>query len=354
MKLFLKKKRIALIFGGTGAEHSVSVRSAENLMKLLWGGDFIILPTYISKGGTWTLYPPSKSPLKIERGEAFGIKTYPIRLGCKSGLSLPGGVLKIDGAIPLLHGEGGEDGVVQGALECAGISYLGADVSASALAHNKAYTKTFAESLGIPTLPWIYTECKTEECDILELLRRAEEKLGYPMFIKPATRGSSLGCCAVYSRAEFAPAYRLAYAASGGRVLIEKMLQAPKELEVAYISVKGKEIFTKPGEITYNGGFYSYEKKYADTSGVTVNPTAVLPRGDAELIDGYSRLLLRALGVRHICRIDYFYHGGKIYFNEINTMPGLTDTSLYTSLISHSGISPEQTAVRLAESALGV
>ena len=351
MKCVLSRKRVAVIFGGVGKEHSISVKSAENFIGLIKKSDYIPIPIYISRCGKWTLYSPDKNPKMIEGGLAGGIKTYPVRLGKKRGFAFLGGVLTVCAAIPLLHGDGGEDGSVQGALECAGIPYVGADVGASAICNNKAYTKTFAEALGIPTLPWLYTECSAGESDICEIICRAEEKLGYPMFIKPPTLGSSFGCSAVYSRADFAPAYRAAYKLGGG-VLIERMLSSKKELEVAYIKTKCNEIFTNPGEISCDSGFYSYEEKYSNDSSAAVSPHSELDSSTLALLREYSSSLVAALGIRHLCRIDFFLSDGKIYFNEINTMPGLTDKSLYTTLINLSGLSPENMAKELVEAAI--
>ena len=352
MMLMSRKKRVAVIFGGTGAEHSVSVRSAEYFIRQIDKSKYTPLPIYISKSGKWTLYPLAESPKKIENGSAVGITTYPVRLGCKSGFKLPIGTLSVAAAIPILHGVGGEDGSVQGALECAKIPFVGCDCRASALCHNKAYTKTFAEALGIPTLPWIYTECSTEENDILELMLKAEEKIGYPMFIKPASQGSSIGCSPAICRADFAPAYRRAHKVCDGRVLIEKMLEAPKELEVACLKTKCNETFTNPGEISYDGGFYSYDEKYSEESTASVNSTSSLNPYDLELIRAYSKSLVSALGIRHMCRVDYFFSGGKIYFNEINTIPGLTEASLYPRLIAECGIDGKKMIGELIDAAI--
>ena len=354
MKLLTEKKRVAVIFGGIGPEHSVSVRSAEYFIKNTDKSKYRPIPIYIAKSGKWTLYPLCDSPKKIELGAAVGIPTYPVRIGCKSGFLLFGRVLTVDGAIPVLHGVGGEDGSVQGALETAGISFVGADSACCALCHNKAYTKTFAEALGIPTLPWIYTECSDEESDILALMGSAEKKIGYPMFIKPAAQGSSIGCAPARCRAEFAPAYRLARRKSDGRVLIEKMLETPKELEVAYLKTKCNEIFTNPGEISYDHGFYSYDEKYSELSEAKVTDTSTLPPEQTCLVKEYSKALVSALGIRHLCRIDYFYSDGKIYFNEINTIPGMTEVSLYPRVIGERGISGAEIVSELIEAAMPV
>ena len=347
-----KRKRVAVIFGGTGLEHSISVMSAQYFCSLLQGDDYLAIPVYIAKNGRWSIHSPKSTPKEIEEKESRGICTYPVRRGNNSGFMLPVGLLSVDAAIPLLHGDGGEDGGVQGALECAGIPYVGATPASSAICHNKAYTKAIAESLGIPTLPWLYTEADVTECDVCELIREAERKLSYPMFIKPATLGSSFGCSAVYSRADFAPAYRTAHKLSHGRVLIEKMLVSPKELEVGYFQSKCNKLFTNPGEILYDGGFYSYEAKYSDTSGARVTPSASITENECRAATTYAEALTTAIGIRHLCRIDFFFFEGKIFFNEINTMPGMTKSSLYPRLIESAGIPPVQMARSLIDAAI--
>lgn len=354
MRIWSTKKKVAVIFGGTGHEHSVSVKSAEYFCALLRKSEYSAIPIYISKSGRWSVHSPQKSPSQIEAGASLGITTYPVRLGCRSGFTLPVGVLKVDVAIPLLHGDGGEDGVIQGALECAKIPYVGATAATSVLCHNKAYTKTFAEGLGIPTLPWLYAESGDGESDICAIICEAEKKLDYPMFIKPAVLGSSIGCAPVYSRADFAPAYRVAHKLSGGRVLIERMLDTPKELEVAYIRTKCNEIFTNPGEIFCKNGFYSYDEKYSENSSAQVHSHSSLAHSDTELVISYARALVSGLGIRHLCRIDFFEQGGKIYFNEINTVPGMTASSLYPRLIEAAGIPPRQMAAELIGASLSL
>ena len=156
---FLKTKgygrRVAVIFGGTGPEHDISVKSAEFFMTALGKAEYLPIPIYVSPRGVWRMFSPRQSPRKIAAGEVVGIRTYPVRLGCKSGFFALGRVLDVLAAVPLIHGEGGEDGCVPGALALAGIDYVGADNLSSAISYNKAYAKAIAEKLDIPTTPWI-------------------------------------------------------------------------------------------------------------------------------------------------------------------------------------------------------
>lgn len=352
MKSLRSKSRVAIIFGGIGPEHDVSVRSAEFFISALEKTEYLPIPVYISHAGAWRMFSPHHSPKKIAAGEAVGIPTYPVRLGCKSGFMFLGRVLDVFAAVPLIHGEGGEDGLVPSALSLAGIDYVGADNAASAISYNKAYTKTVAEALGIPTVPWIYLNRPPSEFDCDALIREVGSELGFPAFVKPATLGSSVGCRAVYSSAELMSAVCHAARLSGNLVVIEKMLDAPRELEVAYFHTGCNEMFTNPGEIHCQDGFYSFEEKYSENSGATVLSSARLASVDKELILEYSRALVSAIGIRHMCRIDFFMSDGLIYFNEINTVPGMTDTSLYPALLSGCGITPEKMVEELIAAAV--
>ena len=347
MNLLTPKKRVAVIFGGISPEHDVSIEGAEFFVKALTGSEYVPIPVYITRSGAWYIYSPRSSPVNIANGGAVGVSTYPVRLGCKSGFMLFGKILPVFAAVPLLHGEGGEDGVVQGVLKSAGIDYVGADTVASSLAFNKAYTKTIAEALGIPTVPWIYLNRRIDAGVLDELVDKVEGELSYPVFVKPATLGSSFGCAAVYSKEELPGAVKAAGRLSDNKVIVERMLEAPRELEVAYFEAKCEEIFTNPGEINTKDGFYSFAEKYSRSSKASVSEAAPLDDADTELILGYSKSLVRALGIRHISRIDFFMSRGKIYFNEINTMPGMSEASLYPRLISRYGFSPKEMASEL-------
>ena len=351
MNFKTSKKRVAVIFGGVGPEHSVSVEGADFLVSVLERTEYVPIPVYVSRSGKWQMFPRGSKPSKIAEGGVVGIKTFPVRLGCKSGFLICGGVLPVFAAIPLMHGDGGEDGTVAGALSLAGIDYVGADTVGSALSFNKAYAKAIAESVGIPTLPWLYFSSSSLKSESPSWADDVEEGLGYPVFVKPATLGSSVGCAPARERQELVSAVCAASKLSCG-VLVERMLEAPRELEVAYFGTKSKEIFTKPGEIFCKSGFYSYEEKYSEQSQATVLTSADISSAQGELLREYSRALVHALGIRHLCRIDFFLGGGKIYFNEINTIPGMTRASLYPAMLSASGVSHEDMAIGLIESAV--
>ena len=328
------RKTIALLYGGAPGEHEVSVMGYEYLSELLKNTEYEILPVYIGKDGTWSL-----------RTESGLTRVYPVG---KRGGGLDTGCdfIKIDAAIPLLHGKGGEDGKVQGALECAGIPYVGADACTSALCIDKAYTKAVALSLGIPTLKGVSPR-RYESTE--EALKTTKRKLGFPIFIKPRRLGSSVGACPVYDEDEFLLRYPVASELGDGLVLIEELLSEKRELECAFIELDGKRIITPPGEILIDG-FYGYDEKYGGKTHTQAR--ADVYEKTANTINGYAKALADAICLRHLARIDFFLSGGKVYFNEINTFPGFTRESLYPKMLERYGVNPKDAMLSFIEDAL--
>lgn len=311
-----KKQRIGLIYGGRGREREVSVCGRNHILPLIEADDREIIQIFIDKDGRWL----------TEKGEVC-----PYRGGFISPEN--GDFIAVDCAIPLLHGDFGEDGRVQGALEVASIPYVGCDVSGAAVCRDKVFVKTIAKHIGIPTLPYLLV-LKNEGIDYA--IRQAEESFSYPLFVKPTSLGSSVGVCAAESHRELVSALTVAFTLSE-RAMIEPYLTDKRELECGYLGVKGKEIFTNPGEILCEG-LYGYEEKYSSDR-VALAIRADLGESHSHAIRDYSRRLVRALGVRDLCRVDFFLSDDRIYLNEINTMPGFTDGSLYARMIEAYGIS---------------
>ena len=314
-----KKPTVALIYGGRGRERDVSLRGKAHVLTLIEENGYDTLPVCIMADGRWII---------------DGREVYAARGGFYS--PEDGELFKADCAFPLLHGDMGEDGVVQGVLECVDMPYVGCDVSAGAVCRDKGYVKTIAASLGVPTLPFV-SLLRGEGVDYG--ISRAESSLGYPMFIKPARLGSSIGAARADDPSELASALRIAFSLCD-RVIIETYLYPKRELECAYLSVKGKEIFTNPGEILLDG-VYGYKEKYL--SGETrLSVRADVSDTVGEQVKEYSRRLTRALGVRDLSRVDFFLSGDRLYFNEINTMPGFTEGSLYARMIEAEGYSARE------------
>ena len=293
---------IALIYGGEGYEHSVSMLGFQHLFPIL-EKNYRLLPIFIDTCGEFWLENK---------------RVFPTYGGFADS---DGEVYRVDCAFPLLHGDMGEDGVVQSALTLAKIPFIGCTPTVGALCRDKFTVKAVATSLGIPTLP-------------ARLISRDDE-IALPCFIKPSGLGSSIGAGAARNMGELKTALENAFRYTD-RVIIEPLLESKRELECGYFSVKGKEIFTNAGEILSNDGFYDYDSKYGGGT-KTATVADVSPEINRKIKE-YSARLVSALGVRHISRIDFFLSGEDIYFNEINTMPGFTAESLYPRMLAEYGI----------------
>lgn len=307
---------LAIIYGGEGYEHSVSMLGFQHLFPVL-EKNYRVLPIFIDTCGEFWLENK---------------RVFPTYGGFADG---DGRHYAVDCALPLLHGDMGEDGVVQSALTLGKIPYIGCEGTVGALCRDKFTVKAVANSLGIPTLPCI-------------LIRRGYPlpEIDLPCFIKPSGLGSSIGASPARDEAELKIALENAFRYAD-RVIAEPYLEVKRELECGYFSAKCKELFTNAGEILSQGGFYDYDSKYG--GGIKTDTLAdISPEINGKIKD-YSARLVAALGVRQISRIDFFLSGENIYFNEINTMPGFTEESLYPRMLSAMGIDLSEMLTMLIE-----
>ncbi len=331
-----QRKTVALIFGGASVEHDISVRGADFIAGELMLAGLAVLKVLITQNGEWLISKsgePSCAEMNINNDGL--VSTFPVRLGEERGLIANGEILHIDAALPLLHGELGEDGVVQGALTCAGIPFIGCDTVCGAIGIDKAFTKLIASAAGVPVTRFIYSTGYESEG---ELIRKAEELIGYPMFVKPTRLGSSIGAGVARDRSELQRAVENALKEGSGRIMIEELVEPMRELECAVIRTNGKLLFTNIGEINYKNGFYDYDSKYGDSRSVRITTSAQIDEITKSIILSYAELVARAVGVTGISRIDFFMHGEELYFNEINTMPGMTEASMFPMLAEGMGI----------------
>lgn len=314
------KKTIALIYGGEGREHNISVLSAKNLLRMIDRDAYEVLSVYVTEGGEWF----------IENGSSKA-PTFPIFLSGVCGFILNGKIKECDLALPILHGEMGEDGTIAGLLKAAHIKAIGCPTLPSAVTSDKITSKFIADALGIPTAKWIFTDCEPYDSAV----KRAEAALSYPMFIKPSSLGSSIGISRAESPEEFKDAYEKA-ALLCDRILIEEEIRAERELECAYLFANGTHNY-EIGEICLDGKFYDFERKYeSDTKTAAFSGEATV----RERITEYSDRLRETMGIRGLSRFDFFLtERGEIYFNEINSLPGMTKTSLYPILTEKMGFS---------------
>lgn len=321
----MKRPLVVLLFGGKSPEHDVSCRSAAAIRDALLTAGYEILPVGISREGSYYLFRGSPERIYAATWEA------------SAGLSriwfTPGGgfftdsgrLYRPDVVFPAVHGVNCEDGRLQGFLDTWGVPYVGCGVEASAQAMNKYLAKETARRVGIPTLPEVYlTEGVPQE---------TLDALTYPLFIKPARSGSSVGASPVPTVAELPQALEKAFA-EDPCILAEPLVSA-RELEVAVLD-DGALHVSAPGEVQTDRAFYDYETKYLRGTTRLAVP-AVLPEGDARMLSAYAEQMFRALGCRHLARIDFFGVGDAYYFNEINTLPGFTADSMYPALAETLG-----------------
>ena len=318
------KKKVALIYGGEGYEHDVSVAGANNLYDLIDKDLYDVIKVFIDKDGCWYVQ---------ENGESEEIPCFPARLNKVSGLISRTNVIPVDCAVPCLHGDFGEDGTVEGLLTAAHIPYVGQRVAASAICSDKALTKLAAEHLGIPTSEWVLADGVAAD----EARRIAEDRIGYPMFIKPVSLGSSYGAHPIISKEDFDGAYADAKKHSD-RLIIEKLIAVDYELECALLNC-GRQIIIPGGRVLSNGRFYDNKSKYdPDASPRTEAQTGRDPISEG-LAAKYSAMLAELIGIDYLSRFDFFVTPDKkLYFNEINTFPGMTATSLYPQLTEVAGL----------------
>jgi D-alanine-D-alanine ligase len=347
------KVRIALLFGGKSAEHEISVISARNIAGSLDPTRYEIIAIAIDKQGRWIwdrraefLSRDSKqSEVKLGRaGELVAV--VPGASGAPfvtaSGRKLP----QIDVAFPVLHGPFGEDGTVQGLLKTANVPYVGAGVLGSAVGMDKDVMKRLLRDAALPIARFLVVERRTSGKIDFACARRA---LGLPLFVKPANLGSSVGISKVHKSGEFDAALKAAFHYDT-KVLLEENI-AGREIEC---SVLGNETpaASLPGEIITSHDFYSYKAKYIDDKGARLVIPADLPR---PLVKKIQELALRAfttLSCEGMARVDFFLRGNEVFINEINTIPGFTQISMYPKLWEATGISDRDLVNRLIQLAL--
>lgn len=335
---FFKEDTCVLLFGGAGYEREVSVSGAYSFLKTAEsvGADF--LPIFIDANGDFYIFRgKADDVLKINRISTRKklIPTSPVRISGKSGFWVDGEIFSPKLVFPLLHGDFGEDGIIQGLLSAFDINFVGADTFTGAISSDKVYSKIIARSVEVPTLPEIVVT-KGEKTD--EIISGIDKSFGFPVFVKPARLGSSIGASVAKSKQQFSKSLKKAFSVSQ-RVMIEPALLEKRELECAYYNVGGRKIITPPAEVSANGKFYDFDLKYKRSDSVSLVPIADVSDDVKNIIIDYTDRLANAISARHIARFDFFLlPDGSVYFNEVNTMPGMTSSSLYSAMLRGAGM----------------
>lgn len=322
------KRRVIILFGGRSAEHEVSVKSAASVMNAIDLDRFVLLPVGISKCGRWQ---DSLDPREILSSGKSAVPEPPYHdyIGPIARILSAGDVV-----FPILHGPFGEDGSVQGLLEMVDIPYVGAGVMGSALGMDKVFQKTVYRQTGIPVVDFVWRSSYDYEHKPAEFLLEVEQVLGYPCFVKPANMGSSVGISKAVDRESLKQAICLALRYDS-KVLVEKGVNA-REIEC---SVMGNDEPTSslPGEIIPNAEFYDYTAKYEQPS--TLHVPAILTPQQIVQIQRLAVRAYKAIDCAGLARVDFFLKpSGTIYVNEVNTMPGFTNVSMYPKMWEATGL----------------
>ena len=338
----MKKLSVCILFGGVSPEHEVSLRSAESVLNNIDKNKYNVFPVGITKEGDWILYAGKDYSL-LPSGEWKNFPgnrraaISPVR--GQGLLSFEGDCVvreRIDVVFPVLHGENGEDGTVQGLLRLAGIPFVGPHVAASAVAMDKTLTKLVADQAGIPQADWELVRRGDVEAHMEQKLNLLEQRFSYPMFVKPAGTGSSVGVSKAADRAALEKAL-LEASAYDEKVLVEEFIRG-REIEVAVMG-NDSPVASICGEIDSGAEFYDYDAKYITDTSVAYVP-ARIPEDVQERVREAAVKVYRAIGCRGLSRVDFFvtYEGNRVVFNEINTIPGFTSISMYPKLFAASGI----------------
>jgi D-alanine-D-alanine ligase len=353
--------RVAVLFGGRSAEHEISLLSARFVLESLDPERYEAVLVGIDKDGRWLLQEAAlllgaaRDPRLVKLNAAMpGVLLPPY--------SQPGGdqlvrvgdgpPLGVDVIFPVLHGPMGEDGTVQGLLELSGVPYVGAGVLGSAVGMDKDVMKRLLLQAGLPVLAYEAVrraEWQRAPAAVLERLAG----LGFPQFVKPANLGSSVGVGRVLEPSALEAALVHAFEFDD-KLVVERGLDHPREIECA---VLGGDVprASIPGEITIDhpDGFYSYAAKYVDESGASTKIPADLSRAQVEAVQGLALATFQTLECDGLARVDLFLdHGGALYVNEINTLPGFTAVSMFPKLWHASGMSAAELMNFLIEDAL--
>jgi D-alanine-D-alanine ligase len=347
-----KRLRVGILFGGRSGEHEVSLISAASVIQALDPEKYEVVPIGITKDGRWLAGSAAHKMLAevLRSGERVMLSADPNVAAFVPAGDVRAAALRVDVVFPVLHGTYGEDGTVQGLLDLAGLPYVGSGVLGSAVGMDKDMQKRLflqaklpvAEFLAILRAEWEHSRAKA--------LRAIRKKFRFPIFIKPATLGSSVGMTKAHNAKELAAAMDLA-AEFGQKIIVERAIRG-REIEVSVLGNENPKA-SVPGEIVPHREFYDYAAKYLE-EGTRLLIPAKLTRAQVKRFQDYAVRAFRALECQGMARADFFleHRTGRIYLNEINTIPGFTSISMYPKLWEASGLSYRDLLDRLIDLAL--
>jgi D-alanine-D-alanine ligase len=362
-----RKTRVALVFGGRSSEHAVSCSTAAGVMRAIDRDAYDVIPIGIARDGHWVLTDGDPAHLELTAGHTPEVKATDAGVVVPLGTTeraltvqepgeIPRSLGEVDVVFPLLHGPFGEDGTIQGLLELADIRYVGSGVLASAAGMDKHYMKVVFQGAGIPVGPYaVITDAQWQRDRAAAM--DAVAGLGFPVFVKPARAGSSMGITRVASPQDLEAAVEAARE-HDRKVIVEAAIVG-REIECAVLQGRDLEPprTSQVGEIEVDrdGGhdFYDFEAKYLEEQGVTLSCPAKVPDHISHEVRRLAAAAFEALGCEGLARVDCFYtDAGDVVVNEINTMPGFTPHSMYPQMWAASGVEYPQLIDELIQLAL--
>ena len=354
----MKKLNVCILFGGISPEHEVSLRSAESVLNNIDHEKYSVYPVGITREGKWILFGgsdfsqlpagtwmdhPDNCPAAISPVRGQGLLCFR-----EAGVTAQ----PIDVVFPVMHGENCEDGAMQGLMQMAGIPYVGPHVAASAVSMDKTLTKMVVDHAGVLQAAWQLVRSSRLAKNKEKTLDSLEAQFDYPMFVKPAGTGSSVGVSKAANREELAEALENA-AKFDEKILVEEFIHG-REVEVAVMG-NDAPVASVCGEIDSGADFYDYEAKYVTDTSTAYIP-ARIPEDVQEIVRKAAVSVYSAIGCQGLSRVDFFvtYEGNRVVFNEINTLPGFTSISMYPKLWEATGLPYSQLIDKLLALAMEV
>jgi D-alanine-D-alanine ligase len=361
-----RKPRVAVVFGGRSSEHAISCVTAGSVLQAIDRDVYDVIPIGIAPDGRWVLESGEPDRLRLEgpdRLPSVDGERDPVTLSQQSGgtdlvVSEPSGpprtLGEVDVVFPLLHGPWGEDGTIQGMFEMTGVRYVGAGVLASAVSMDKAYMKIVLAAAGLPVMPSV-TVTRREWAADPQACRERADALGYPLFVKPARGGSSIGISKAHDASELDACIEEAHQ-HDSKALVEVSAEGAREVECGVLqALDGTPETSQPAELRVGGDheFYDFAAKYLPGEHTEIDIPADLPPGVAEDLKSLAARAFEAVGCEGLARVDFFVMPDQsLVVNEINTMPGFTPTSMFPQMWAASGLDYPALVDRLIRLAL--
>lgn len=349
----MDKKTVGILFGGVSSEHDVSTVSAKGIISNIDKEKYNLVLIGITKSGEWYLFDDDVSLLPGDKWlESKSLKRAFISpdTSVHGVVCEDGSTIRLDAVFPVLHGKNGEDGTVQGLFQLAQIPFVGPNATASGVCMDKSITNSVADAYGIPQAAWIsFTKYQYEKAP-QDCIAKTLEKLGTPVFVKPANAGSSVGVSKATNEAQLAEAFEIAFA-EDSRIVIEEFIDG-FEVECAVLG-DDEPITGEVGQILAAAEFYDYDAKYNNPASQTVIP-ANIPAEKRQEVKDAAIFAYKAMGCEGMSRCDFFVEKetGRVLLNEINTIPGQTPISMYPKMFEAAGVPYAELIDRLINLAL--